>query len=108
MKIARIFVASLMAFGVSALAMPPPMQAQTQPSYADQAVQQPTTMTVVPMLVMTLATFLTITIQLRTNLGKDLRSTEKARSVTHNYSEPLLQHIIRSGLDEKKCADHWC
>ena len=49
MKIARIFVASLMAFGVSALAMPPPMQAQTQPSYADQAVQQPTTMTVVPM-----------------------------------------------------------
>jgi outer membrane protein OmpA-like peptidoglycan-associated protein len=49
MKIARIFVASLMAFGVSALAMPPPTQAQTQPSYADQAVQQPTTMTVVPM-----------------------------------------------------------
>ena len=37
MKIARIFVASLMAIGVSALAMPPPTQAQTQPSYADQA-----------------------------------------------------------------------
>ncbi len=49
MKIARIFVAFLMAFGVSALAMPPPTQAQTQPSNADQATQQQTTMTVVPM-----------------------------------------------------------
>ena len=49
MKIARMFVASLMAFGVSALAMPPPTQAQTQPSSADQAIQQHTTMTVVPM-----------------------------------------------------------
>ncbi|MFI5118201.1 MAG: OmpA family protein [Terriglobales bacterium] len=49
MKIVRIFVASLMAFGVSALAMPPPTQAQTQPSYADPAIQQHTTMTVVPM-----------------------------------------------------------
>lgn len=49
MKIARIVVASLMAFGVSALAMPPPTQAQTQPSYADQAIQQHTTMTLVPM-----------------------------------------------------------
>jgi outer membrane protein OmpA-like peptidoglycan-associated protein len=49
MKIARIFVASLMAFGVSALALPPPTQAQTQPSYADQAIQPHTMMTVVPM-----------------------------------------------------------
>jgi outer membrane protein OmpA-like peptidoglycan-associated protein len=49
MKIARIFVATLMAFGVSALAMPPPTQAQTQPSYADQAIQLNSTMTVVPM-----------------------------------------------------------
>ncbi len=49
MKIVKVLVASLMAFGVSALAMPPPAQAQTQPSYADQAIQQPTTMTVVAM-----------------------------------------------------------
>jgi outer membrane protein OmpA-like peptidoglycan-associated protein len=49
MKIARIFVASLMTFGMSALAMPPPTQAQTQPSYADQAIQQHSTMALVPM-----------------------------------------------------------
>lgn len=48
MKIARILVASLMAFGVSALAMPPPAQAQTQPSYTNQAIQQHTRMTVDP------------------------------------------------------------
>jgi outer membrane protein OmpA-like peptidoglycan-associated protein len=47
MKITRILVASLMAFGVSALAMPPP--AQTQPGYANQAIQQHTRMTVDPM-----------------------------------------------------------
>ena len=49
MKIARLFVASLMAFGVSALAMPPPTQAQTQPSYGDQAIQQHSTMALEPM-----------------------------------------------------------
>ena len=49
MKIARIFVASLMAFGVSALAMPPPAQAQTQSSYNNQAIQQHTTMVLTPM-----------------------------------------------------------
>jgi hypothetical protein len=48
MKIARILAASLMAFGVAALAMPPPAT-QTQPSYANQAIQQHTTMTVEPM-----------------------------------------------------------
>lgn len=47
MKIARIFAASLMASGVSALAMPPP--AQTQPSYANQTIQQRTTMVPEPM-----------------------------------------------------------
>ena len=49
MKIARIFVAALMALGVSALAMPPPTQAQTQSSYADQAIQLHTTMAPEPM-----------------------------------------------------------
>jgi outer membrane protein OmpA-like peptidoglycan-associated protein len=49
MKIARILVTSLVAFGVSALAMPPPAQAQTQLSYATQAVQQHSTMTLEPM-----------------------------------------------------------
>ena len=48
MKIARILVASLMAFGVSALAMPPPTQAQTQPNYTNQGIQQHTRMTVDP------------------------------------------------------------
>jgi len=49
MKIARIFGASLMAFGLSALAMPPPSQAQSQPSFAHQAIQQHSTMTLEPM-----------------------------------------------------------
>src|ERR1041385_6673343 len=43
MKTARILVASLMFLGVFALAMPPPTQAQTQPSYVDQAIQQHST-----------------------------------------------------------------
>jgi len=43
MKTARIPVASLIVFGVFALAMPPPTQAQAQPSYADQAIQQHST-----------------------------------------------------------------
>src|SRR5512135_2839351 len=49
MKIARILVTSLMAFGVSALAMPPPAQAQTQPSYANEAIQQHSTTAFEPM-----------------------------------------------------------
>jgi outer membrane protein OmpA-like peptidoglycan-associated protein len=49
MKIARIFVASLMAVGVSALAMPPPAQAQAQPSYGNQATQPRTTTVLEPM-----------------------------------------------------------
>ncbi len=49
MKIAKLLVVSLMAFGLSALAMPPPSQAQSQPSYADQAIQQHSTMTLEPM-----------------------------------------------------------
>jgi outer membrane protein OmpA-like peptidoglycan-associated protein len=49
MKIARLLVVSLMAFGVSALAMPPPTQAQTQPSSADQAIQLHSTMGLEPM-----------------------------------------------------------
>ena len=42
MKIARVFVPSLMIIGVFALAMPPPAQAQAQaqPTYANQAIQQ--------------------------------------------------------------------
>ncbi len=48
MKIARTFVAALMVCGVSALAMPPPA-APAQNSYANQAMQQHTTMTVEPM-----------------------------------------------------------
>ncbi len=43
MKTARILVASLMVIGVFALAMPPPTEAQTQSSYADQAIQQHST-----------------------------------------------------------------
>ncbi|HET7209748.1 MAG TPA: OmpA family protein [Terriglobales bacterium] len=48
MKIARI-VALLMVVGVTALAMPPPAQAQSQPSYGDQAIQQHSTMALEPM-----------------------------------------------------------
>src|SRR5512133_2694706 len=48
MKIIRIFLASLMALGASALAMPPPSQSQTSPT--DQTTQQTqTTMAVEPM-----------------------------------------------------------
>src|SRR5689334_8439829 len=49
MKIARILVAPLMAFGLFALAMPPPTQAQAQPSYADQTTQQHPTTALEPM-----------------------------------------------------------
>jgi hypothetical protein len=47
MKIIRIFLASLMALGAFALAMPPPSQSQTSSTAATQQTQ--TTMTVEPM-----------------------------------------------------------
>jgi len=49
MKITKTFATCLMAFGVSALAMPPPAQAQMQPTYANQATQPRTTMVLEPM-----------------------------------------------------------
>src|ERR1051326_7692734 len=49
MKITKTFATCLMAFGVSALAMPPPTQAQTQPTYANQTTQPRTTMVLEPM-----------------------------------------------------------
>ena len=47
MKIIRIFLASLMALGASALAMPPPSQSQTSSTVATQQTQ--TTVAVEPM-----------------------------------------------------------
>src|ERR1041384_6253569 len=49
MKITKTFATCLMAFGVSALAMPPPTQAQTQHTSANQTTQPRTTMVLEPM-----------------------------------------------------------
>src|SRR5437764_288037 len=49
MKITKTFATCLLAFGVSAVAMPPPAQAQMQPTQVSQATPPRTTMVVEPM-----------------------------------------------------------
>lgn len=49
MKITKTLATCLIAFGVSALAMPPPAQAQTQPDYSNQTTQPRATMVLEPM-----------------------------------------------------------